>query len=170
MNKFEEDGIIYFDEGYTFYQFPIFLVLLITGIGGMFIIWYVGLLLFLFSFLFLFAKTGIAIDTKHRKIARYNELFRKRYYTWYDLKNANEAFIDYEKDSSKMNSRGSSLTTQLKLFPMYFIEHKKVKFFEFTDHQYAIKVAKVLIEKFDMKIEDKYSSIQKSIMKSGKRR
>lgn len=170
MNKFEKDGIIYFDEGYTLYQFPIFLILIVIGISGMFLIWYIGLLLFLLSFLFLLYKTGIAIDTKNRKISRYNEIFGKRSYTWHDLNNVEEVFIDFEQDSSKMNSRGSSLTTQLKLYPMYFIEHKKVKFFEFTDHQYAIKVAKVLIEHFNMKVEDTYTNIQRSIQKRGRRR
>ena len=163
--------LIQFDEGYTYYFFLSSIFLMISGGILMLFFWSLAIFIILIGILLLLIKSGTSIDIKNKSISRYKYFFGFYMHNWINIEKAETINIDYVRDTSWiLRHKSITNTSRSKTYTMYIIwsNHKKM-FHEFTNHKNAISVGKILASKFNLKLVDKVSNLQRSAMKRNRR-
>lgn len=125
--------------GNIFRYFGVAFILLAAATVTLMISWVVSLFLLIPAIMLFFVKSGIEVDSANLKFRKYDVLFGKKMGRWNTFSAADSAFLKRTNVAQNMNSRGTSVTTNVKTFDVVLKSGDVLtEIHEFKNYQQAL--------------------------------
>jgi len=131
--------------GVIYKYFRSSLFLFSVGIALIWFYWILSIPVIIISIYLFQIKSGIHIDSEKMIFRKYDVLLGKKYGKWIELRNVELVVLRRASDAQTMNSRGTTITTNVKTFDVLLKSGDEMtEIHDFKDYKTAFNVLNYL--------------------------